>query len=1252
MKKFLLSTISFLFFFSRLFSQEGEDRRSVIYYENEKYKNFGIESEADWDSINQYIPHPVIESERAGCNLGKIVFGWHPYWQGSSYTSYDYSLLTDLSYFSYEVDPNTGNYTSIHSWKTTGMVTTAKNAGKRVNLAVTMFSGHATFLGSATSKQTLIDSLIALINFRGAHGVNIDFEGVASTNKANLTSFIIDLCNQMHAAIPGSQVSIALPSVNWSGTWDVGAMNPYVDLFVIMGYDYYYKGSSKAGPVSPKNSGALWSPYDITRSINYYLINGIANTKLALGVPYYGFDWPTADSTLGSSTTGTGSSKTFSVTKGLETTYNRKWEDQSSVPYYTYQSSGAWHEIFYDDEVSLGMKYDVVNMKNIAGIGIWAMGYDGTYTQAWDMLKEKFTDCGASACTGTFTDMGGSAGSYYNNENYNFTIAPLNAVEVSMTFNSFSTESGYDTLFIYNGPNTFAPLIGSYHGASGPSTINAASGSMTLKFKSDGATTSTGWVSNWTCSTFDPPPTTSIAVNSAWQKDDFTASFSDNDNSGTIANKFYQVLENNGSEWRGNNSNGFYNDNFQSSIHSSWIKPAGSGTWSIYEEHLNQSDESIANSNIYTSLSQDSSQVYLYEWSANMGGAAGNRRSGLHFFSDNGALSNRGNSYLVWFRVDNGKMEIYEVVANTLNLRSTVLLTVPASTWLNFKVIYNPSTGKIDGYMDDDFVGTWTDTTPLKTGNHISLRSGSSNNLFDDLKVYRSRLANAIVKVGNNSADDVRLENSSPTLNSCRINSLVIDGANNWSDRVALDVNIDWTSPSDVTVNDGISSDIDTVLTYTTLSANWVTSLDINSGIKDYYYSVGTSTGSTNILDWVANGTAISKKIENLNLEEGVIYYVNIKVENNAGLFSNIVSSDGQSVIFPFTNVTAGDVICYGLSDTLYASGAETYKWNTGETTPSIVVSPLITATYSVTGTSSGIQGNTASTVVTVKPQMTKPGNTRTTDIQDVSAIPRWNVVPGAIKYRIRYRKVGTTAWESSFFTSNLYRRISGLTPNTAYEWSVTAFCSSVSSGYGPLKQFTTLSQPCNIPGSPGETNFSQADSTFTITLNWNVPAGQVPDHYRVIIKPIEEAWPVTPSASISGNSYTPTGLSTSTTYEWKVRSACDATGFAASAWTDVRQINPGAFKVSDLNLLNRNIFSINVYPNPASNLLYIEQTGDNYKNLQVSIFDVKGSRVLGELIIDKGTQSIDVSRLSEGMYFLEFNSAGEKVRKKFAVIR
>ena len=50
----------------------------------------------------------------------------------------------------------------------------------------------------------------------------------------------------------------------------------------------------------------------------------------------------------------------------------------------------AWRQLYYDDATALKAKYDLVNRHGLRGVGIWALGYDGTRTELYAALKAKF----------------------------------------------------------------------------------------------------------------------------------------------------------------------------------------------------------------------------------------------------------------------------------------------------------------------------------------------------------------------------------------------------------------------------------------------------------------------------------------------------------------------------------------------------------------------------------------------------------------------------------------------------------------------------------------------------------------------------------------------------------------------------------------------------------------------------------------------------------------------------------------------
>lgn len=453
----------------------------------------------------------LISRPKLNCNLNKVVYGWHPYWIGSAYQNYQWNLLSHLSFFSYEVDPASGNATTTHGWSTSAAVDAALASGNtKVTLCVTLFSSHATFFGSSTAQQTLITNLINLVQTRGAHGVNIDFEGIPASQSVNFCNFMVDLANQMHSAIPGSEVSTVLYAVDWSNVFDFTIMEPAVDQYIIMGYGYYYTGSSTAGPTDPLYQFGSSYNYTLSKTVTNYLDAGCPKDKLVLGLPSYGYEWQTSSGTIGASTISSGSSRTFSAvmnnTSGNYSVANHQWVSDAQSDVFIY-NDGSYNQCLISLDSAWRKRLEHVNHTGIAGIGIWALGYDNGYTELWDGINDYLTDCFADPCSGIIHDFGGPDKNYYNNEDYTWTIAPPGATSIDVDFSMFNVETDYDYLYIYDGPDDQSPQISGspFTGTNSPGQFTTSSGSLTMRFYSDGATVTPGFLASYQCQTQSAP---------------------------------------------------------------------------------------------------------------------------------------------------------------------------------------------------------------------------------------------------------------------------------------------------------------------------------------------------------------------------------------------------------------------------------------------------------------------------------------------------------------------------------------------------------------------------------------------------------------------------------------------------------------------------------------------------------------------------------------------------------------------------
>jgi len=102
----------------------------------------------------------------------------------------------------------------------------------------------------------------------------------------------------------------------------------------------------------------------------------------------------------------------------------------------------------------------------------------------------------------------------------------------------------------------------------------------------------------------------------------------------------------------------------------------------------------------------------------------------------------------------------------------------------------------------------------------------------------------------------------------------------------------DFTRPTTPVVTD----DGNYTTSTTQLHASWSSS-DLESGIIEYQYAIGSSPGSNNIVNWTSVGTKTEVTHTGLSLTIGSIYYFAVKARNGQGVWSYVGTSDGITVI-------------------------------------------------------------------------------------------------------------------------------------------------------------------------------------------------------------------------------------------------------------------------------------------------------------------------------------------------------------------
>lgn len=563
--------------------------------------------------------------------------------------------------------------------------------------------------------------------------------------------------------------------------------------------------------------------------------------------------------------------------------------------------------------------------------------------------------------TGTSYDSGGAGGSYSNDERELLLIQPTGATSITLEVVSFDLEEDWDFLYVYDGDDLSAPLLGTYTGTTIPDVITSSGGSILIEFRSDCATTNAGWQINWssvigTGVGDEIPPTTTVEIDGEWQTENFTANFEDLDEVDGSGVRFslMQVIDYNGTEWRANNDYGFFSDNFDAAIHPDWTTVTGD--WEIASETLQQTNETLNNTNIYANVNQNEFDTYFYHWGGKISGTDTNKRMGLHFMCDNPTLTNRGNSYFVWFREDHNRVQVYKVQDNVYDLVAFETKSIESDVWYDFKTLYDKNSGEIHVWVNNELAISWTDSEPILLGNSVSFRTGHARCELNNLKIYHNRSSSEEIAIGPTGA--ARYQNIDAYTPAAKVKSIAIDSALNVSNIVQELVNIDWTAPAAPSfVNDGSGADIETTTTNTEIVANWDTTYDSNSDIARYWYSIGTSPEATDVVGWTDNWYADSVVHTGLSLTVGETYYVSVYAENGAGLFSEVITSNGQLLIEPTdppsANFTVTDTeLC--IADSITFENASTdaisYQWIMPEASPSYSTLTNPTVFYETSG--------------------------------------------------------------------------------------------------------------------------------------------------------------------------------------------------------------------------------------------------------------------------------------------------------------
>ncbi|WP_166743000.1 glycosyl hydrolase family 18 protein [Paenibacillus castaneae] len=222
-------------------------------------------------------------------------------------------------------------------------------------------------LATVETRFTMIQQLIAFAQLYHLQGINIDFENVHTSDKANFVQFVRELTPLLHEQ--GLVVSVDVtPKSNsemWSLFLDRASLGKVVDYMMVMAYDEHWAASPKSGSVA----SLPWVEQSLLRIMEE---DQVPASKIMLSMPLYTRIWTEAKGDDGKVSV---SSKAVGMDRVKEIIAEKKLtpvlDPAAGQNYVEYTEEGALKRIWIEDDLSIQARVALARKYDLAGVATW-----------------------------------------------------------------------------------------------------------------------------------------------------------------------------------------------------------------------------------------------------------------------------------------------------------------------------------------------------------------------------------------------------------------------------------------------------------------------------------------------------------------------------------------------------------------------------------------------------------------------------------------------------------------------------------------------------------------------------------------------------------------------------------------------------------------------------------------------------------------------------------------------------------------
>jgi len=236
-------------------------------------------------------------------------------------------------------------------------------------------------LTNPAAADKLIGNLLDAMHTKKYAGLDVDFEFVLPADRAAYTEFLAKCADKMHEN--GFFISCAIPAKDaesttdpLTGAYDYAAIGAIVDNVTLMTYDWGY-ATSRPMAVAPINK---------VESVIKFAVSQMESVKILMGIPNYGYDWPTPVSAANPG-------KAIGITTAVDTArkHNQaiQFDTTSQTPFFEYYTDAKKrHEVWFEDARSVKAKLELAHKYNLAGFSYWLV--NRFWPQNWLVLNSMY----------------------------------------------------------------------------------------------------------------------------------------------------------------------------------------------------------------------------------------------------------------------------------------------------------------------------------------------------------------------------------------------------------------------------------------------------------------------------------------------------------------------------------------------------------------------------------------------------------------------------------------------------------------------------------------------------------------------------------------------------------------------------------------------------------------------------------------------------------------------------------------------